>query len=221
MLTYEIHNGAPVFHCNACGKCAGLIESTSYVGVNRGCCWHFPTYDLADIKNMLAQAHEDFVRDLAARPNSTVGKYEIHARGIFMDQMYKEYVASKDEDDTRIQFDETLFFRICPFFGGPHGCGLDFELRCHACNLYLCREVIAAIDPEEYEPYARERKDYFAYCAYVDRILEEELRDHGVDLQSDLSEAIRIIADTEVPGFSPSTLSPLGNPGSNSPSIPA
>lgn len=42
-LEYECENNIPVFKCNFCGKCNGIVESTSYMDIkNRGCCWYFP-----------------------------------------------------------------------------------------------------------------------------------------------------------------------------------
>jgi len=193
-LTFLKHENIPLFKCSFCGKCYNFLEATSYLKIKmRGCCWYFPKYKLIDIKNILDLGKEDFIYEIANLINSKIEKYHIEVLGYFDEEKYNKLKPKSDDFDTK------LFFRLCPFFD-KDGCKLDFTLRPHPCNLYLCREIIEACG-QEYEYYKRERKDYFAYCNYYNDVLAKELEYKSLNLVNNFEEAIKLLKEIHVPKF--------------------
>lgn len=141
-IKYEVQENVPLFKCSICGKCSGFLEATSYLTIkSRGCCWYFPKYKLIDIKNIIDLGKTDFIYKITNMPNSKIEKYFIEVLGYFDEEKYKKFKISHNDFDTK------LFFRLRPFFG-KFGCSIDFTIRPHPCNLYLCREVIEACGDE-------------------------------------------------------------------------
>ncbi|MCX7695358.1 MAG: hypothetical protein N2Z71_06610, partial [Caloramator sp.] len=178
MLTYNFEDNIPLFRCSLCGKCDGFIESKSLINKNRGCCWYYPKYTLMDIKNILAIGKEDFVKRLKTLENVYISSFYLEVRGFFDEEGY--YKANIEE---KSDFDSKLFFRLCPFWQ-ENGCKIDFKLRPHPCNLYLCREVIELCN-EDYREFSKERRDYFSYMNYFNELLKRELIENRLDLLKD------------------------------------
>lgn len=198
-LQYENTNNIPVFKCNFCGHCSGILEATSYTNIkNRGCCWYFPKYNLVDMKNIITLGKKNFVYVLLNMKNAVINKYSIEVKGTFDEEKYLEFI-KENPNSIEDNFDPKLFFKVCAF-SRPDGCHLDFSLRPHPCNLYLCRTVINRCG-EVYKNYSRERKDYYAYCNYFDESIKQILMEKKVNLQSDPFKAIEIIEDFQMPPF--------------------
>ncbi|WP_027624972.1 hypothetical protein [Clostridium lundense] len=198
-LSYEYKDNIPVFKCNFCGHCSKILESTSHTTTeNRGCCWYFPKYTLVDIKNILDMEKKNFILALLNMKNAVINKYSIEVIGNFDEEKYLNFI-KENPDSIEDNFDPKLFFRVCAFFR-PNGCHLDFRLRPHPCNLYLCRTVIGCCE-EEYKNFSRERKDYFSYCNYFNESIRQTLMDAKVNLQSAPFKALEIIENFEMPPF--------------------
>lgn len=198
-LKYVFENNIPLFSCNFCGNCNGFIESKSLIHIkNRGCCWYFPKYTLMDIRNILIQDREDFIHNLFSMNNTKVSNYHIEVNGFFDKEGYEKYEDSEE-------FDTKLFFRVCPFFN-KNGCGIDFKLRPHPCNLYLCREVIE-LAKEEYKLYSKERIDYYSYMNYYNEQIKQDLRAKRVDLLSNYKLVLDLLREYNIPQFEPRKLS--------------
>lgn len=204
ILKYEFKNNIPVFKCSYCGQCSGTLESTSLLNTkNRGCCWYFPKYTLIDIKNILNLKQKDFIKQLLTKYNTILSQYYIQVQGIFDEISYKNYLQSNDNSD----FDSKLFFKLCPFFNN-NGCGVDFYLRPHPCNLYLCRNVIKFCH-DDYKLYHKERKDYYAYCNYCNEYLKQVLMENKTNLLVDFNKTLFLLDNTEISSFENRTLNPL------------
>lgn len=197
-LKYVFENNIPLFSCNFCGHCSGFIESKSLIHIkNRGCCWYFPKYTLMDIRNILILGREDFIHNLFALNNTKVSNFYIEVNGFFDKNAYEKYEGSEE-------FDTRLFFRVCPFFD-KNGCGIDFKLRPHPCNLYLCREVIE-FAKDKYKLYSKERIDYYSYMNYYNEQIKQDLRSKRVDLLSDNKLVLDLLKGYNIPQFEPRKL---------------
>lgn len=205
-LYYAFSDNVPLFRCNFCGQCQLHIEAQNSLQINRGCCWYFPTYELADIKNLLDNGHEEFIGQLLAHPHTKIRRFELQVIGRFDQDAYQRAIAAAS-DLPQGDFDPSLHFKLCPFFG-IDGCTISSALRPHPCNLYLCREVIQW-SGSNYQSYNQERKDYFSYCAYVNESLRLELNEQGVDLISDQAQALATIRSCDIPHFEPRHLTPI------------
>lgn len=200
-LSCEFKNNVPIFHCSVCGNCKGFVESTSYININRGCCWYFPKYTLMDIKNIINMGKIDFIYWLIKNANSTISQYFIQVQGFYDTIKHKLYC----ENNTPASgFDSKLFFRVCPFMGRT-GCTINFQLRPHPCNLYLCRKIIKK-SGESYKIYSRERKDYYSYCNYFNDSLKYELMDNDTHLLKNSSKSLEIIKAFPIPTYEPINL---------------
>lgn len=197
MLTYKFKQNIPIFKCDFCGKCSGFLESTSKCSVkNRGCCWYFPKYNLVDIKNILNLNKESFIYKICKMQNSYVSQYHIRVNGEFLKDDYEKYILYNNDV---LGFDTKLFFRLCPFLG-TNGCSLDFSLRPHPCNLYLCRKLIKWCGIK-YNEYSKERKDYYAYCNYFHEYIKELLIDARTSLCENIEKSLFIIKKFKMPYF--------------------
>ncbi|OFI07239.1 hypothetical protein CLOACE_04310 [Clostridium acetireducens DSM 10703] len=205
-LSYKFINNTPMFKCNFCGKCSHVMESTSYTPLaTRGCCWYFPKYTLINIKNILALGKKDFILQLLNMPNAHISQYFIEIKGLFDKKCYEDFVKNSLEENINFKdFDIKLFFRLCPFCTST-GCKLDFTLRPHPCNLYLCRTVLELCG-DKYKPYSEERKDYFSYCNYFNESIKYELMENKVDLISNAEKSLEIINNMDIPAFQPKLL---------------
>lgn len=200
-LSYEFRNNIPVFHCNICGNCVNFLESISYIDINRGCCWYFPKYTLMDIKNIINIGKIDFIYSLLKNPSSTISQYFIQVRGFYDKNKYKFYSESNLPNSN---FDSKLFFKACPFIEKT-GCTMDFQLRPHPCNLYLCREIIQECG-KLYKQYSIERKDYYSYCNYFNESLKYELINEHTDLLKDKAKSLNILKAADIPRYKPMKL---------------
>jgi hypothetical protein len=181
-----------------CGKCSGNIESISYTDIkNRGCCWYFPEYRLVDIKNILMNGKLCFIKYLISLPNSKVGKFSIKVLGKFFKKQYTRFLNSDSKKYDG--FNTSLFFKLCPFLG-KDGCTIETFMRPHPCNLYLCREVIKSCG-DLYARYSTERRDYYAYCNYVDECLKEDLTKNCANFIDSPEKSIEIIKNSRIPSF--------------------
>lgn len=204
-LSYEFHDNIPVFKSNFCGKCSGVLESTSLVNrTMRGCCWYFPKYTLVDIKNIISHGRIDFIHSLLKLEYSHISQYFIEVTGRFDSESFFNYSRTVENMP---DFDNKLFFRLCPFCG-THGCNIDFSLRPHPCNLYLCRTMIEKCN-DSYLPFSKERRDYYSYCNYFDESIKQELKYNRVDLISNTEASLSVIENFEMPDFEPRKLDKL------------
>ena len=165
----------------------------------------FPKYNLVDIKNIINLGQKSFIINLSKMSSTNVSQYFIEAKGLFKQEEYEIFMA--DKEDTDFEIDPKLFFRICPFCGFK-GCTLDFSLRPHPCNLYLCRSIID-ICGEPYKAYSNERKDYFSYCNFYNEYIKEELMENNVDFIKDIDRSLNIIENLNIPTFEPRKLEPI------------
>ena len=187
-----------------CGKCHDAIEAVSFVGKNRGCCWYFPKYNLFEVKNLINNKNTDFLYKMIKMKNCTISQFHFEIKGLFK---VKEYDNYKKKSPVGGDFDNKLFFRLCPFFG-ENGCTIDNTLRPYPCNLYLCRSVID-LAGGDYIHYSRERKDYASYAAYFDEALKYELMSKKTDLLSDMEKSIDVISKFNMPEFEPRKLNEI------------
>ncbi|KOA20804.1 hypothetical protein CLHOM_09470 [Clostridium homopropionicum DSM 5847] len=208
-LEYEFCSNVPVYKCSFCGKCSSFIESTSYTSIKtRGCCWYFPKYSLIDMKNIIDSGNKNFIYSLLNMDNAEIYQYCINVNGEFNKKEYEEYLKETFQEDSEVSdFDQKLFFRLCPF-ATTKGCSIAFDLRPHPCNLYLCREVINSCG-KDYKEFSKERKDYYSYCNYYSDTLKYILMDNTVDLTKDPFKAIDILEKTEIPTFEFKNLKPI------------
>ena len=205
-LEYKFSNNIPNFSCNFCGNCSSFVESVSYASIkNRGCCWYFPRYTLMDIKNIIGSGNKEFIHKLLNMKDSKIAQYHIDVYGEFDEESYKEFLHNNIHEAR--DFDYKLFFRLCPF-ATTAGCSLEFKLRSHPCNFYLCREVLEMCG-SSYDVYSEERKDYYSYCNYFSETLKYALIDNGVSLVDNPLKALEIIEATDIPDFLPRKLSPI------------
>ena len=205
ILNYNFYNNIPIFKCTLCGQCSGTLESTSYTNIKtRGCCWYFPEYRLIDIKNIINSGNMHFILNLASLSNSIIKKYSILVKGIFFKNEYMNFIKSRVKN---VDFNRSLFFKLCPFLG-DNGCKLDFPLRPHPCNLYLCKNVIK-LCRQHYSPYSRERKDYYAYCNYCNECMKEDLEKNGVNLLENIERSLQVIKKSSIPNFCPQNPNPI------------
>lgn len=200
-LSYHFEDNIPLFRCGLCGKCEGFLESKSLIHIkNRGCCWYFPKYTLMDIKNILQLNRRDFIYEISKYKNTKISSFYIEVNGYFDEEGFKNYQGKED-------FDTKLFFRLCPFIG-ENGCSIDYKLRPHPCNLYLCREVIEFCK-EQYDIYSRERRDYYSYMNYYNEVIKARLKEEKLDLISNFDMSIKLIEEIEVPKFEARNLKPI------------
>lgn len=205
ILNYNFNNNIPMFKCSFCGKCSGILESTSYTNIkNRGCCWYFPEYRLIDIKNIINNGNTHFIFHLTSLSNTIIRKYSIKVLGIFFKSKYINFIRTHEESK---DFNTSLFFKLCPFLGSQ-GCKLDFSLRPHPCNLYLCRNVIKLCS-QGYSSYNEERKDYFAYCNYYNECIKEDLLKNKTNLSEDMEKSLNIIKKFPLLNFYAQNLKPI------------
>lgn len=202
ILNYNFITNMPVFKCTLCGKCTNTLESTSYTSIkNRGCCWYFPEYRLVDIKNIIDNGKGNFIYYLISLKNSLLSNYSIKVNGSFLKNKYMDFENSNEKYKN---FNTSLFFKLCPFLS-KNGCSLDFILRPHPCNLYLCRDVIKLCG-KEYKSYLEERQDYFAYCNYSNECIKEDLLDNHVNLTENIHKSMEIIKKCSIGHFNPRNL---------------
>ncbi|WP_446898687.1 hypothetical protein ACSVC9_01830 [Clostridium sp. LBM24168] len=205
ILSYDFNNNIPAFKCTLCGKCSKILESTSYTHIkNRGCCWYFPEYRLIDIKNIIDNNNIHFILHLASLSNSIIKKYSIMIQGTFFKNKYMEFIKIHTKNTS---FNESLFFKLCPFLGDK-GCKLNFLLRPHPCNLYLCRHVIELCG-QYYSSYCRERKDYYAYCSYCNECIKEDLKRNNTNLSENMEKSLYIIKESSISNFCSQNLSSI------------
>jgi len=207
-LIYESHDSIPVFKCTLCGSCSG-IETENHLGLNRGCCFYFPKYTLITLRK-IASHDRAFLDWLHRHPDAVIDDYELVIRGDFDSIAHDDFLRQlTDEVRERYRhFETSLLFRKCRFVS-EKGCAIAFNLRPHPCNLYLCRGVIDRCG-DAVRDFARERKDYFAYCHYMNGLLEEALRSQDLTLKSDFQKTIDMLLATPVDSFSFSELGPIG-----------
>lgn len=198
-ISYEILENIPVFKCSFCNNCH-CLESKNAFNIHRGCCFYFPKYNLFDIKNLI-NFNKSFLFKLIQMKNSVIHNFYIEVQGDFDNKKYEDFLKNNTDENLSkySDFDPKLFFKKCCFVT-EHGCKLNFKLRPHQCNLYLCREVIENCN-DSYSKYSRERKDYFAYCNFVNMILQGELYKNHVNLKTDLQKSIAILEKTKIDTF--------------------
>jgi hypothetical protein len=158
-----------------------------------------------DIKNIICSGNKDFILRLLNMKESKITQYHIDVHGEFNEENYNKF--SKNNSDEINGFDNKLFFKLCPF-ATTTGCSLEFKLRSHPCNFYLCREVLEMCG-DSYNIYSEERKEYYSYCNYFSDTLKCELMDNNVSLVNNPSKALEIIEATDIPKFLPRKLSPI------------
>lgn len=198
-IYYEVTNNTPIFKCSSCKNCTSM-ESTNMLNINRGCCFYFPKYSLIDIKNII-NFKKDFLFKLIRKKNVTVNNYFIEVAGTFDKTAYQRFIKNTSEEELSkyTGFDKTLFFKKC-FFITPKGCSIDFRLRPHQCNLYLCRKL-AESSNYLLKNYSKERKDYFAYCNYIDITLSQYLKDNLLTLKNNFKQSVNFLEKIKIDNF--------------------
>lgn len=206
-ISYVVTNNTPIFKCSFCKNCTSM-ESTNMLGIKRGCCFYFPKYSLMDIKNIIS-FKKDFLFKLIANENVITHDYFIEVKGTFDKTAYINFLKNSTEEELSKygNFDKTLFFKKC-FFITSKGCSIDFRLRPHQCNLYLCRKLAENHD-HMCQKYSRERKDYFAYCNYINIMLTEYLEDEHLTLKGNFKQSVNFLEKIDIDNFSFSKLENL------------
>lgn len=206
-IAYKVINNTPIFKCSFCNSCSSM-ESKNMLGIKRGCCFYFPKYSLIDIKNIL-KFNRYFLFKLITKKNVITHDYFIEVKGTFDKATYNNFLKNSTEEELLKygNFDKTLFFKKC-FFVTPKGCSIDFRLRPHQCNLYLCRKITT--NPNYlYKKYSRERKDYFAYCNYVNTLLIQYLQENLLTLKTNFKQSVNFLEKIKINDFLFSKLEPL------------
>lgn len=199
ILSYKVLDNTPIFKCNSCKNCTSM-ESTNMLGINRGCCFYFPKYSLIDIKNII-NFKKDFLFKLITKENVITHDYFIEVKGTFDKTAYSNFAKNSTEGEFSKygNFDKTLFFKKCSFIT-PKGCSIDFRLRPHQCNLYLCRNLS---ENSSYlcKNYSRERKDYFAYCNYMNTTLIQYFKDNLLTLKNNFKQSVNFLDKIKIDNF--------------------
>lgn len=198
-ISYEVTNNTPIFKCSFCNNCTSM-ESTNMLGIKRGCCFYFPKYSLIDIKN-ITNFKEDFLFKLITKKNVIIHDYFLEVKGTFDKTAYSRFIKNSTEEELSKygSFDTRLFFKKC-FFITPNGCSIDFRLRPHQCNLYLCRKLSESSN-HSYAKYSRERKDYFAYCNYINTMLIQYLRENFLTLKNNFKQSVNFLEKIKIDNF--------------------
>jgi len=198
-ISYEVTNNTPIFKCSFCKNCTSM-ESTNMLGIKRGCCFYFPKYSLIDIKNII-KFKKDFLFKLITKKNVVTHDYFIEVKGTFDKTAYNNFLETSNEDELLKygDFDTKLFFKKC-FFITPTGCSIDFRLRPHQCNLYLCRKLVKNSNSLS-SKYSRERKDYFAYCNYINVILTQYFKENLLSLKNNFKQSVNFLEKIKIDNF--------------------
>lgn len=204
-------NGIPQIGCTDCGECNSLMGKSLCSIKNRGCCHYFPEFTLVDIQRMaLLDGGLKALDIILSNSGTIVNKYNIYSKGLFDKEAYDKYIAGGNLLETGNIRDHTIFFRTCPFVSPGSGCKLPVRFRTTVCNFFVCEEILQQAEyPDILKMYLQERSRYsrwiYRESGYLQHILEEK----GLDLISDFSGTLKLLAEAGQEEYEFPMLDPL------------
>ncbi|NLK87255.1 MAG: hypothetical protein GX279_07180 [Clostridiaceae bacterium] len=195
--------GVPQIGCTDCSHCKSIMGKSLCSIINRGCCHYFPEFTLVDIQRMAALEGGRRALDMIlSYPGTKVNRFNLYSTGHFDKDAYEKYMASGALIETGGIKDHTIFFRTCPFVVPEKGCMLPARFRTTVCNFFICSEIIDDIDdPKILEEYMKERSRYARWVYRESGILQHLLEERGLDLISDFTGAVRMLAEMYEDGY--------------------
>jgi len=202
--------GIPQVGCTDCGKCQSIIGKSLCKIINRGCCHYFPEFTLVDIQRMATlEGGQKALDMILSNPGTIVNRYNIYSKGLFDKEAYDHYLESGNIMETGDIRDHTIFFRTCPFVQPGTGCKLPPRFRTTVCNFFICSEIIERPDLQDaFRSFIEERSRYTRWIYRESGILQHILTENNLDLISDFSASINLLAEMnpnnyEFPAFEP------------------
>lgn len=184
--------------CSDCNCCTSFMGTSLCEIKNRGCCFYFPEFTLADIHRMSVSLEGlQVLEAIRQHPGAAIHQYHIHVKGFFDKQGYGEYMKNGELLGEGIIQDHTLFFRACPFVKSGHGCTLPPRYRTIVCNFFVCSEIFGHPDLQDaFKPYLEERSRYARWEHREKLELQHILMENGVDLVSNFEGSIEVLQNT-------------------------
>lgn len=196
-ICINLDMGIPQIGCTDCGKCDSIIGRSLCKIINRGCCHYFPEFTLVDIQRMATLEGGSTALDMIlSNPGTIINSYNIYAKGYFEKESYDRYIASGNILDAGSIRDHTIFFRTCPFVVPSSGCKLPPRFRTTVCNFFICTEVLEYPGlQDDFKVYLEERSRYARWIYRESGILQHILAENGLNLISDFSASIKLLAE--------------------------
>lgn len=188
----DISNDTPQLSCSSCGSCTSIMGISLCNIKNRGCCYYFPKFTLLDIQKMSKSLKGlktlDFIKNT---PQTIVKNFEIRTKGYFDESGYESHLLSQNLIGENIIYDQSVFFKACPFVKPNFGCTIDAEFRTLVCNFFICHEIIeSAEDKNLIKLYLSERESYSKWYDWENRGLKYLLIDNNLNLIDNFNEVI-------------------------------
>lgn len=204
--------GVPQIGCTDCGKCNSIIGRSLCKITNRGCCHYFPEFTLVDIQRMATlEGGRKALDMILSNPGTIVNSFNIYSKGYFDKEAYDQYIASGNIMEAGSIRDHTIFFRTCPFVMPGSGCKLPPRFRTTVCNFFICAEILERPDLQDnFKVYLEERSRYARWIYRESGILQHILAEKGLNLISDISASMNLLAEMnpncyEFPSLEPVT----------------
>lgn len=188
--------GVPQAGCTDCGKCDSIIGKSLCEITNRGCCHNFPEFTLVDIQRMATlEGGREALDIILSNPGTIVNSYNIYSKGPFDKEAYDRYIVSDNILEAGSIKDHTIFFRSCPFVIPGSGCNLPPRFRTTVCNFFICAEILEHPDfQDDFKVFLAERSRYVRWVYRESGILQHILAENGLNLISDFSASIDLLA---------------------------
>ncbi len=189
--------GVPQIGCTDCGSCNSIMGKSLCETDKRGCCHYFPEFTLVDIQRMaVLEGGRKALDTILSYPGTKINRFNLYSTGHFDKAAYENYIASGELLETGDIRDHTIFFRTCPFVVPGKGCRLPARFRTTVCNFFICSEILDNVtDSEMLEEYMKERSRYTRWVYRESGILQHLLEEKGLDLVSDLTGTINMLAE--------------------------
>lgn len=203
--------GVPQIGCTDCGKCDSIIGRSLCNIIDRGCCHYFPEFTLVDIQRMsVLNGGRKALDIILSNPGTIVNSYNIYSKGYFDKEAYDQYIESGNIIEAGSIRDHTIFFRTCPFVVPGSGCKLPLRFRTTVCNFFICAEIIERPDlQDQFKVYLEERSRYARWVYRESGVLQHILSENGLDLISDFSASINLLAEINPSSYEFPSLEPV------------
>lgn len=203
--------GVPQIGCTDCGKCDSIIGRSLCNITDRGCCHYFPEFTLVDIQRMsVLNGGRKALDIILSTPGTIVNSYNIYSKGYFDKEAYDQYIESGNIIEAGSIRDHTIFFRTCPFVVPGSGCKLPLRFRTTVCNFFICAEIIERPDlQDQFKVYLEERSRYARWVYRESGVLQHILSENGLDLISDFSASINLLAEINPSSYEFPSLEPV------------
>lgn len=203
--------GVPQIGCTDCGKCDSIIGRSLCNITDRGCCHYFPEFTLVDIQRMAVLNDGRKALDIIlSNPGTIINSYNIYSKGCFDKEAYDQYIESGNIIEAGSIRDHTIFFRTCPFVVPGSGCKLPLRFRTTVCNFFICAEIIERPDLQyQFKVYLEERSRYARWVYRESGVLQHILSENGLDLISDFSASIVLLAEINQSSYEFPLLEPV------------